>query len=54
MGLTKFCNALGLVNTKILIPKQNFIRKLVTYTIAENADEVRKALFEAGAGNIGN
>jgi dinuclear metal center YbgI/SA1388 family protein len=54
-GVNKiFCNALGLVNTKILIPKQNFIRKLVTYTIAENADEVRKALFEAGAGNIGN
>jgi dinuclear metal center YbgI/SA1388 family protein len=54
-GVNKIiCNALGLVNTKMLIPKQNFIRKLVTYTIPENAEEVRNALFDAGAGNIGN
>ncbi|HEU0136009.1 MAG TPA: Nif3-like dinuclear metal center hexameric protein [Flavobacterium sp.] len=54
-GVNKiFCDALGLVNTKILIPKTNFIQKLVTYTVPENADEVRNALFEAGAGNIGN
>jgi dinuclear metal center YbgI/SA1388 family protein len=53
-GVNKiFCDALGLTNTKILIPKQNFIRKLVTYTIPENAEEVRNALFDAGAGNIG-
>lgn len=54
-GVNKiFCNALGLINTKILIPKQNFIRKLVTYTIPENAEKLRNALFDAGAGNIGN
>ena len=54
-GVNKiFSDALGLVNTKILIPKQHFIRKLVTYTIPENAEEVRNALFDAGAGNIGN
>ncbi|PRZ28295.1 Nif3-like dinuclear metal center hexameric protein [Flavobacterium granuli] len=54
-GVNKiFCDALGLTKTKILIPKQNFIRKLVTYTIAENAEKVRNALFDAGAGNIGN
>lgn len=54
-GVNKiFCDALGLKNTKILIPKQNFIRKLVTYTIPENANQVRNALFEAGAGSIGN
>ncbi|WP_413999199.1 Nif3-like dinuclear metal center hexameric protein [Flavobacterium sp. W1B] len=54
-GVNKiFCDALGLMNTKILIPKQNFIRKLITYTIAENAEKVRNALFDAGAGNIGN
>lgn len=54
-GVNKiFCDALGLLNTKILLPKQNFIRKLVTYTVAENAAEVRQALFETGAGNIGN
>jgi len=54
-GVNKiFCDALGLKNTKVLIPKQNFIRKLVTYTIPENAEKVRNALFDAGAGNIGN
>ena len=54
-GVNKiFCDALGLKNTRILIPKQNFIRKLVTYTIPENANQVRNALFEAGAGSIGN
>jgi dinuclear metal center YbgI/SA1388 family protein len=54
-GVNKiFCNALGLKNTKILIPKENFIRKLLTYTIAENAEKLRNALFDAGAGNIGN
>lgn len=54
-GVNKiFCNALGLINTKILIPKPNFIQKLVTYTVPDNAQIVRDALFEAGAGNIGN
>ncbi|RTY93385.1 Nif3-like dinuclear metal center hexameric protein [Flavobacterium sp. GT3R68] len=54
-GVNKiFCDALGLTNAKVLIPKLNFIRKLVTYTIPENAEKVRNALFDAGAGNIGN
>lgn len=54
-GVNKiFCNALGLINTKILIPKQHFIQKLVTYTTPENADKVRNSLFESGAGSIGN
>lgn len=54
-GVNKlFCNAIELINTKILIPKPNFIKKLVTYTIPENATQVRNALFDAGAGNIGN
>jgi dinuclear metal center YbgI/SA1388 family protein len=54
-GVNKiFCDSLGLINTKILIPKENFIYKLITYTIPENADKLRNALFDAGAGNIGN
>ena len=54
-GVNKiFCDALGLINTKVLIPKQNFIQKLVTYTVPDNAEKVRYALFEAGAGRIGN
>ncbi len=54
-GVNKiFSDALGLVNTKILVPKQNFIQKLVTYTIPENVETLRNALFDAGAGKIGN
>src|SRR4051812_47966459 len=54
-GVNKiFCDTLGLKNTHILIPKQNHIRKLVTYTIRDNAEKVRNALFDAGAGSIGN
>lgn len=54
-GVNKlFCDALGLKNTSILLPKANMIRKLVTYTIPENFEKLRNALFEAGAGNIGN
>jgi len=54
-GVNKiFCDALRLTNTRILIPKENYIRKLVTYTIPENLEKLRNALFDAGAGNIGN
>jgi dinuclear metal center YbgI/SA1388 family protein len=54
-GVNKiFCDVLGLKNTKILIPKENFIKKLVTFTIPENAEKLRNALFDAGAGKIGN
>ena len=54
-GVNKiFSDALGLTKTQILIPKENYIRKLVTYTIPENADKLRNSLFDAGAGNIGN
>ncbi|WP_417350421.1 Nif3-like dinuclear metal center hexameric protein [Flavobacterium alkalisoli] len=54
-GVNKiFCDALGLQNTKILIPKENYIRKLITYTTPENMEKLRNALFDAGAGNIGN
>ncbi len=54
-GVNKiFCDALGLKNSKILIPKENYIQKLVTYTIPENVEKLRNALFDAGAGKIGN
>jgi len=54
-GVNKiFGNALGLINTKILIPKENQIRKLITFTVPENVEKVRNALFDAGAGTIGN
>ncbi len=54
-GVNKiFCDALGLKNTQILVAKENFIQKLVTYTVPENHVKLRNALFDAGAGNIGN
>lgn len=54
-GVNKiFCNALGLEDTQILVPKENAIKKITTYTTPENAPILRTALFEAGAGSIGN
>ena len=50
----KICEILGLQNKKILIPQKNTIKKLTTYVPNNNAEEVRLALFNAGAGNIGN
>jgi dinuclear metal center YbgI/SA1388 family protein len=49
-----FSDAIGLSKTKILIQKSFYIQKLVTYTRLENADKLKKALFNAGAGHIGN
>lgn len=54
-GVNKImCDKLGIKNPKMLVEKENFIYKLVTYAPIDNAIQVRKALFEAGAGNIGN
>ncbi len=48
------CDKLNLINRKTLIPKSDFIYKLTTYVPDVNAEKIRKALFVAGAGNIGN
>lgn len=48
------CNKLGLKNKRILIPQSQTIRKLQTYVPSESAEVLRQALFNAGAGNIGN
>ena len=45
---------LGLRNQKILDPKQEQLRKLVVFVPESHAGEVRKAIFDAGAGHIGN
>jgi dinuclear metal center YbgI/SA1388 family protein len=50
----KIAQKLGLINCNILSPKTNLLKKLITFCPAEKADEVRAALFTAGAGNIGN
>ncbi|MCC1483965.1 Nif3-like dinuclear metal center hexameric protein [Winogradskyella immobilis] len=48
------CNQLGLKNKHILLPQKGTIKKLTTYVPKENAETLRRALFNAGAGNIGN
>jgi len=48
------CDALGLKSKRILMPQTGTIKKLTTYVPLKDADQLRKALFMAGAGNIGN
>lgn len=45
---------LGLRDKRVLMPKTGLIKKLTTYVPNKKADIVRRALFEAGAGAIGN
>lgn len=51
---SKIAEKMGLVNCKILSPKNHLLRKLITFCPIEKAPEVRQALFSAGGGNIGN
>jgi dinuclear metal center YbgI/SA1388 family protein len=50
----KICEVLKIKNPKVLIAKQGTIKKLTTYIPKAAANDVREALFKAGAGNIGN
>ena len=48
------CKALDIENPKILIPSRNTIKKLTTYVPKTDAEQLRHALFDAGAGKIGH
>lgn len=48
----KIAEKLGLINTRILSPKNDLLFKLYTYAPAADADRIRNAMFSAGAGNI--
>ncbi|HET8885148.1 MAG TPA: Nif3-like dinuclear metal center hexameric protein [Salinimicrobium sp.] len=48
------CERLNLLNRKILIPKKFTIQKLTTYVPVSNIEQVRNALFDVGAGGIGD
>jgi len=50
----KIAQKIGLINTEILATKKSTIKKLVTFVPTLNLENVRTALFNAGAGNIGN
>lgn len=50
----KMAEKIGLKNVRILQPKQNLLLKLVTYAPSIHSYGIRDALFNAGAGKIGN
>lgn len=55
LGVNKMiCDKIGLVNTHILAPKHHLLSKLTTFVPTASAEKVKKALFESGAGAIGN
>ena len=45
---------LGLINRKILQPKNETLKKLFTFVPLDNAEKVRSAIFSAGGGHISN
>lgn len=49
----KFADKLGLINTRILAPKKQRLKKVVTYAPTENAEDVKTSMWDAGAGQIG-
>jgi dinuclear metal center YbgI/SA1388 family protein len=49
----EIASRLGLINCRILQPKKGLLGKLITYCPVKHAEDVRMALFEAGAGRIG-
>lgn len=50
----KICDKLGLTSTQILAPKPNQLRKLTTFIPRENTDAVMDAIYQTGAGQIGD
>ncbi len=48
------CEKIGLNASKVLVPRKGLLGKLVTFCPANHAERVRQALFDAGAGFIGN
>ena len=48
------CEKLELIDYHILSPKRGLLKKLYTFIPLTDYDRVRQAIFDAGAGNIGN
>lgn len=50
----KICDKLGVKDCRILKAKEGVLKKLVTFCPSADAEKVRQAMFDAGAGWIGN
>jgi len=48
------CKKLKIKNTKILLPKNNTLKKIITFCPEKNTHKIRTALFKAGGGAIGD
>ncbi len=51
---TKIGEKIGLKNTRILSPVKGVLNKIAVFVPQKNAEQVRTAMFNAGAGKIGN
>ena len=49
----KMAALLGLTDCSVLLPKSGTLKKLITFVPQGQVEQVRSALFEAGAGHIG-
>lgn len=50
----KIAQKIGLKNLKVLAPKRDTLTKLVTFIPKDHTNKVLQALYQAGAGQIGN
>lgn len=50
----KIAKKIGLQNLRILAPQKRVLKKLATFIPSTHFEKVKNALFDAGAGNIGN
>ena len=50
----QICERLGLTDCQILVPQRGRLQKLCTFVPLAQAEQVRSALFAAGAGQIGS
>lgn len=51
---SKICEKLGLLRTRVLAPKTGILQKLVTFVPVPDSEKVLQALYQAGAGSIGD
>lgn len=51
---SKIAERLGLMRTKVLSPKKHLLNKLIVFVPENHTNNVSSAMFEAGAGRIGN